>query len=96
MAPHDKIKPPAETLVGGRIRIREDCVKEAARLFDANGFSPIHVEVLSSGDVMFWFGKETNAAMHRLVACIPREFYAIQAIIGGEIPLLPERARNDR
>jgi hypothetical protein len=76
-------KPPSETLIGGRVRVRSTRAAEAARLFEAGGFAPIFVEHREDGDVSFWFGKEPNDVLYRIVTCIPREFYAVQGVVVG-------------
>jgi hypothetical protein len=76
-------RPPSEKLIGGRVRVRSACAAEAARLFDADGFTPIYVEHREDGDVSFWFGKEQNDVLYRIVTCIPREFLALQGVVVG-------------
>jgi hypothetical protein len=51
-------------------------------LFDARGFKPIYLERRKDGDASFWFGKHSDEARYRIVTAIPREFYALQAVIG--------------
>ncbi len=87
-------RPPSEKLIGGRVRVRSARAAEAARLFEAGGFTPIYVEHREDGDVSFWFGKDQNDVLYRIVTCIPREFFALQGVLVGNNPPSPLAGRE--
>lgn len=86
MASRNGIKPPSDKLIGGRVRVRSERAADAAQLFAASGFTPVYIERRDDGDVSFWFGKEADDVLHRIAACIPREFYAVQGVVVGNNP----------
>lgn len=74
-------KPPSETRVGARIRVKPEHEQAAGRLFAEIGFTPIHVQHRPDGDVSFWFGKIEDEQLDILVRAIPQNFYALRAIV---------------
>ncbi len=90
MTPPNNDRPPSQKRIGGRVRVRSERASDAARLFEAHGFAPIHVEHQDDGDVSFWFGKEADNVLYCIATCIPREFYAVQGVvIGDSLPFSP-------
>jgi hypothetical protein len=67
--------------VGARIRIRPADEEKALGLFASAGFTPIHIERRDDGILSFWFGKMPGDELLRLAEAIPRDMYAMQAII---------------
>lgn len=84
MTPASNDRPPSQKRIGGRVRVRAEPAKDAARLFAAHGFAPIYVEHRDDGDVSFWFGKEADDVLYRIATCIPREFYAVHGVVVGD------------
>jgi hypothetical protein len=74
---------PSQRRIGCRIRVKQQHADEAAALFDRNGFVPIYVEHREDGDVSFWFGKEPDDVLHRIVTSVPLEFFALRAVVGN-------------
>jgi len=67
--------------VGARISIRPEDDDEALRLFAAAGFAPIYIERRDDGILSFWFGKMPADELFRLAEAIPRNMYAIRAVV---------------
>ena len=67
--------------MGARIRIWPEDEDEALRLFAAAGFAPIYIERRDDGILSFWFGKMPADELFRLVEAIPRDMYAMRAIV---------------
>lgn len=88
-------RPPSEKLIGGRIRVRAENADEAAGLFVQGGFRPIYVDHRGDGDISFWFGKAPDDDLYRLFNSIPREFYAIQAVVVGDSYPFAPKSGND-
>lgn len=95
MTPPDKGKPPSERRIGARVRVRRDRANDAAELFAASGFAPLYVEHRDDGDVSFWFGKEPDDILYRIVTCIPREFYALQGVLVCHNSSVPSQTGSD-
>jgi len=72
---------PPEGRVGARIRVKSEKANAAAGMFEAAGFLPIFVEARSDGDVTFWFGKMLGGELFKLSETIPRDFYALTAVV---------------
>jgi len=74
-------RPPSAREVGARIRIRPEDEDEALRLFALAGFTPIHIERRDDGNLSFWFGKMPGEDLFRLCEAIPRDMYAMRAVV---------------
>jgi hypothetical protein len=74
-------RPPSEREIDARIRVKEEHADAAYTAFERAGFTPIYVERRADGAVSFWFGKDVQADLYRVVTAIPREWYAIQGIV---------------
>jgi hypothetical protein len=73
---------PPERRVGARIRVKPEKAEAAAEMFEAADFLPIFVEPRSDGDVSFWFAKIPDDELFKLSETVPRDFYALNAVIG--------------
>ncbi|MBO9580671.1 MAG: hypothetical protein J7498_07240 [Sphingobium sp.] len=85
-------KRPSEQRIGCRIRVKAEHAREAALLFEANGFDPIWIEPRQDGNISFWFGKAPGEELVRIFNSIPRHFHAIQAVVVGDNDPFAEKA----
>jgi len=83
MGKHENGRPP-EGKIGARIRIKSVHRAEVETLFEEAGFSPIHRELETDGNVSYWFGKDQVEPLGEagILERIPLHWWAHHAIVG--------------
>jgi hypothetical protein len=77
-------RPPPNSRVGARIRIKPEHQQEVENLFTGVGVLPVYKEVRADGNVSYWFGKNQLAELNSsgVVERIPLEYWAHYAVVG--------------